>query len=144
MTLKLPGSRKAARKQNASGEMRTPQIVGITTKGPWWPLFRHSSILSSFHGYGDLGLSTGVKYTWLGSKQRQKGPKPVKHRKEPYPSVKQERSINYNIKYTIPPKNGTKWLQNGVYLKDLSNSPMLKPLLVLKQMLEKTNKGRSI
>jgi len=35
--------------------MRTPWNVSTTTDHPWWTLFRHSSILSSFHGHSDLG-----------------------------------------------------------------------------------------
>ena len=44
------------------------------------------------------------------------------------------RSINYNTKHIILPKNGTKWSQNSVHFKDLSNFSMLKPLLVPKQL----------
>jgi len=46
----------------------------------------------------------------------------------------QNKSVDYNIKFMNLPKNATKQPQNEVNSKHLSNSPMLKPLLVPKHL----------
>ena len=55
MELKLSGSCTDARKQTASGERGSPQIVGTTTDHLWLALAQHSSVLSSFHGHDNRG-----------------------------------------------------------------------------------------
>jgi len=85
MELKLPKSRTVMRKQTFSREMRPPRTVGPTMDNPWWPLFWHCSILSSFDRHSDLGISLGSQasliYGQIWGKMVQKH---TKHRKEPY------------------------------------------------------------
>jgi len=70
-------------------EKRTRFNYGLTTDSPWWALSRQSSILSSFHGHGDLGVFVGsqikLNYGQLWGEIVQS---PAKHRKAPYPHVK--------------------------------------------------------
>jgi len=48
------------RKQIGSWEMTPPQTIGTTTDHLWWPLSRYASVLSTFHGHSDLGVSVGA------------------------------------------------------------------------------------
>jgi len=87
--------------------MLLPRTMASTTGRPWYWLARHSSILPLFHGHSNLGASMVSKSTFKwGSNAGSKWPKILQISSNNHTqALNEKKSINYNIKHIIFPKN---------------------------------------